>query len=165
MNEELQTEESAKTTDLQRQEQDGRDERGRFAKGNTHGWRRGQTGNAKGRRDALTDALRRKLDEPYGGGRSKRDAVVDALIEEAAAGSVRAAELIWTRLEGRLGTSSTVDINLSHSEFHRYEAKVTQLCELAERRGLPISRSKAIKLLSASDPRILDIISEGEDDE
>jgi hypothetical protein len=168
MGEEMDTVDTAETTALQRRDDDGRDQRGRFSKGNRHGWQRGQTGNSKGRRDAMTDTLRRKLDERHDDhGRSKRDAIIDTLIDEALDGSIRAIELLFTRLEGRMPTisSATVDIHVSRSEFFQYEAKVTELQDIAERRGTPISRSKAVQLLAASDPRILMVMAEGEDDE
>lgn len=168
MDEVLETADAAETTDMQRQEQDGRDQHGRFTRGNRHGWQRGQTGNTKGRRDAMTDTLRRKLDERHDDhGRTKRDAIIDTLIDEALNGSIRAIELLWVRLEGKMPTisSATVDIHVSRSEFFQYEAKVTELQDIAERRGTPISRSKAVHLLAASDPHILDVMHEGGDDE
>jgi Family of unknown function (DUF5681) len=152
----------------QREEQRSeRDERGRFKPGNRHRWSKGESGNAKGRRDAMTDLLRRKLDDLHDGRRTRAEAIIDALLDEAAAGSVRAAELIFIRLEGKMPTisSATVDIHVSRSEFFQYEAKVTELQEIAERRGTPISRARAVRLLAASDPRILDVMHEAEDEE
>jgi hypothetical protein len=141
-----------------------RDERGRFTKGNQHRWPKGTSGNSAGRRDALTDTLRRRLNDPHDSERTKRQAIIDALIDEAANGSVRAAALIIERLEGKL--NSTVDLNVSRSDFQQYEHRVAQLMELAAERKMPISRSKAIRLLSQSDPRISWVLSDGgEDDE
>src|SRR5689334_9862460 len=105
------TVDTAETTDLQRSDGDGRDDRGRFVRGNQHGWKRGQTGNIKGRRDTMTDLLRRKLDEPHDRGRTRAEAVVDALINEATAGNVRAAALIYERLSGRMPTISSATLD------------------------------------------------------
>lgn len=144
-------------------ERSDRDDRGRFTKGNGHRWKPGHSGNAAGRRDALTDTLRRKLQEPHDRDRTRQEAVVDALINEAASGSVRAADLIWQRLEGRLG--STIDLNVSRSEFEKYQRMVDELQEIALTKGTPISRAKAVALIATSDPRIAVVLAGEGDDE
>lgn len=144
-----------------------RDRRGRFAKGNRHRWAPGESGNAKGRRDAMTDLLRRKLDDRHDDHRTRAEAVVDALLDEAAAGNVRSIALIYERLAGKMPTisSATVDINVSKAEFFQWDARITELQEIAAQRGTPISRSKAVRLLAASDPRILNVLHEADEDE
>jgi hypothetical protein len=131
-----------------------RDERGRFTKGNPHRWGKGQSGNTAGRRDAMTDALRRRLNDQHD----------DALIDEACAGSVRAVELIIQRLDGKVPNTSTIDINVSRSEYQIYEARVTELMQIADERGMPISRGKAVRLISVTDPRVLSIMGEVENE-
>jgi hypothetical protein len=145
----------------QRSERDGR---GRFAKGNSHRWVKGESGNAAGRRDAMSDTLRRKLNEQHDYERTRREAVIDALIDEAVNGSVRAAELIFQRLEGKMPTTKMIDVNISRSEYQLYEMRVTELQEIAEARGTPISRGKAIRLLGVADPRVVAVLGEGENE-
>lgn len=139
-----------------------RDEKGRFTKNNPHRWQPGQSGNTAGRRDALTDALRRRLNDQHDQERTKREAIVDALIEEACAGSVRAAALIIERLEGKL--PSTVDLNITRSEYEQYDKKIRELQEVAYARGTPISRAKAVFLIGQTDPRIKTVIQDDGDE-
>jgi hypothetical protein len=138
-----------------------RDERGRFSKGNIHRWQPGESGNQHGRRDALTDTLRRKLGERHDDARTRREALVDSLIDEACNGSIRAAELIFLRLEGRMPAS--LDLNISRSEYELAEQRVAELRQIADNRGTPISRGKAIKLLAQADPRILTILGDSDE--
>ena len=68
-------------------------------------WRKGQSGNPKGRvkgKKVLTDELRRLLDakwRPFG--QTNRELLAQVLMGKALQGDLKAIEYIWDRLEGR----------------------------------------------------------------
>jgi hypothetical protein len=69
---------------------------------------------------------------------------------------VRAAQLIFERLEGKLptATTATVDFSYQPSDVGRCEGMVSDLMLEAEQAGRPISRSEAITLLSKFDSKV-----------
>jgi Family of unknown function (DUF5681) len=67
-----------------------------------HRWKKGQSGNPDGKR--LSAELARRIEEE---GEYQR--LVEALLERARAGDVRAQELVWDRYEGKLVQKSEVD--------------------------------------------------------
>ena len=77
-----------------------------------HQWKPGQSGNPRGRPAGsgwLTSLLRERLAAPTAPGDDRRfaDLVVEAIIEKALTGDVRALKLIWERMDGR--TPQTID--------------------------------------------------------
>lgn len=84
----------------------GRDDKGRFQPGNPYGWQPGQSGQSVGRRDSLLDHLRRLGQEQMEDGRTRNQALAQALWDLALGkGSLRirlaATEQILDRLHGR----------------------------------------------------------------
>ena len=75
---------------------------GQFAKGNKLGnrWKKGESGNPKGRRNAYTDLIKdfsfTKVNE-----KERRDVVVSKLFQLAEMGDLRAIQFIVERLEGK----------------------------------------------------------------
>tara|TARA_R100000231_G_scaffold110519_1_gene81916 strand:- start:2309 stop:2632 length:324 start_codon:yes stop_codon:yes gene_type:complete len=75
---------------------------GQFAKGNKLGnrWKKGQSGNPKGRRSAYSDLIKQysftKIDDV-----ERRDKVVGKLFQLAERGDMRAIQFIIERLEGK----------------------------------------------------------------
>ncbi len=75
---------------------------GQFAKGNKLGnrWKKGESGNPKGRRNAYTDLIKdfsfTKVNE-----KERREVVVSKLFQLAERGDLRAIQFIVERLEGK----------------------------------------------------------------
>ncbi len=75
---------------------------GQFAKGNKLGnrWKKGESGNPKGRRNAYTDLIKdfsfTKVNE-----KERREGVVSKLFQLAERGDLRAIQFIVERLEGK----------------------------------------------------------------
>jgi hypothetical protein len=93
----------------------GRDAKGRFTKENPFGWKRGQSGNPRGRppvRRSITDALRQLSEERVDETRTRVQALADVLWKLALEGNVTAAKEILDRLEGRSPQHISVDGNV-----------------------------------------------------
>ena len=75
---------------------------GQFAKGNTLGnrWKKGESGNPNGRRNAYTDLIRefsfQKVND-----KERREIILSKLFQLAERGDLRAIQFIVERLEGR----------------------------------------------------------------
>ena len=75
---------------------------GQFAKGNTLGnrWKKGESGNPNGRRNAYTDLIRefsfQKVND-----KERREIILCKLFQLAERGDLRAIQFIVERLEGR----------------------------------------------------------------
>ncbi len=78
---------------------------GTFGEGNSLGkkWQSGQSGNVKGRpKDALlTKEIRAQLNEVRDDGKTNAQAIAESMISRAIKGDVRAADLIFNRIEGK----------------------------------------------------------------
>jgi hypothetical protein len=76
-----------------------------FAKGNPFAFQKGQSGNPKGRPKVnLTSILREHLQKEVPDDEAKRtygEAIVDEAVKKAAAGDLKAIEMLWSRLEGK----------------------------------------------------------------
>ena len=94
---------------------DNRRRDGTFAEGNSLGkrWQSGQSGNLKGRpKDALlTKEIRAQLNDVRDDGKTNAQAIAESMISRAIKGDVRAADLIFNRIEGRVLQS--VDLSVS----------------------------------------------------
>lgn len=75
---------------------------GKFAKGNTIGnrWKKGESGNPNGRRNAYTDLIK-DFSFLKVGNKEKRELVVAKLFQLAERGDLRAIAFIIERLEGK----------------------------------------------------------------
>tara|TARA_B100000519_G_C14189438_1_gene412377 strand:- start:367 stop:708 length:342 start_codon:yes stop_codon:yes gene_type:complete len=75
---------------------------GGFAKGNTLGnrWKKGQSGNPNGRRNAYTDLIK-EFSFTKTGDKERREVVVSKLFQLAERGDLRAIQFIVERLEGK----------------------------------------------------------------
>ena len=75
---------------------------GKFAKGNTLGnrWKKGQSGNPNGRRNAYTDLIRefsfQKIND-----KERREIILQKLFQLAERGDLRAIQFIVERMEGK----------------------------------------------------------------
>lgn len=106
--------------DKQRQNSGDRDAGGKFAPGNSHAFRPGESGNPAGRPKSITlsEALRRELakdapaEEGKPAGETYAERIAAMLCAEAAKGNVRAATEIADRTEGKPRQSVDVDMNL-----------------------------------------------------
>ena len=77
-------------------------ENGDFAKGNTIGnrWKKGESGNPNGRRNAYTDLIK-EFSFSKVGERERREVVIAKLFQLAERGDLRAIQFIVERLEGK----------------------------------------------------------------
>jgi hypothetical protein len=136
-----------------------RGEDGKFLPGNSYGrWKRGESGNRNGRRDAVTDHLRRKLAlvRVKSDGRTNAELIADMLLEEAIENrNVAAAREIFDRVEGK--PRQTLDVLMAKTETERYENMILQLIESSKADGYNVSREEAISYLGQHDPRILEL--------
>lgn len=119
------------TADKQRRNSGGgRDERGRFVKGNGHAFKPGESGNPAGRPKSVTlsEALRLKLAEDAPGKLDKTVAeqIAQALVREAVKGNVQAIKEIGDRTEGK--PRQTVGV----------EADITDWRLLAQKHGVKV---------------------------
>jgi len=75
---------------------------GKFAKGNTIGnrWKKGESGNPNGRRNAYTDLIK-DFSFLKVGDKERREIVVSKLFQIAERGDLRAIQFIVERLEGK----------------------------------------------------------------
>jgi hypothetical protein len=75
---------------------------GDFAKGNTIGnrWKKGESGNPNGRRNAYTDLIK-QFSFTKKGEKERREVVVSKLFQLAERGDLRAIQFIVERLEGK----------------------------------------------------------------
>jgi Family of unknown function (DUF5681) len=67
-------------------------------------WKKGQSGNPRGRPrrgSCLADLLRRELERTGPAGVTHKEALVNALVETACEGDLRAIDMIFDRVEGR----------------------------------------------------------------
>lgn len=80
---------------------------------NLRPFQKGQSGNPKGRpKDAiLTKEIRSQLNDVRDDGKTNAQAIVESMIERAVKGDVRAADLIFNRIEGK--PLQSVDLDLS----------------------------------------------------
>lgn len=77
-------------------------ESGGFAKGNTLGnrWKKGESGNPNGRRNAYTDLIK-EFSFTKVGEKERREVVINKLFQLAERGDLRAIQFIVERLEGK----------------------------------------------------------------
>ena len=75
---------------------------GKFAKGNKLGnrWKKGESGNPNGRRNAYTDLIR-ELSFQKVNDKERREIILSKLFQLAERGDLRAIQFIVERLEGR----------------------------------------------------------------
>ena len=75
---------------------------GRFAKGNTFGnrWKKGESGNPNGRKNAYTDLIK-DFSFLKVGEKERREIVISKLFQLAEKGDLRAIQFIIERLEGK----------------------------------------------------------------
>ena len=75
---------------------------GQFAKGNTLGnrWKKGESGNPNGRRNAYTDLIKQFSFQEVNG-KERREIILGKLFQLAERGDLRAIQFIVERLEGR----------------------------------------------------------------
>lgn len=143
------------TADVQRSNSGGRDERGRFSKGNSSAFKPGQSGNPKGRSAAsiLSDAMRRLLAESYPGdkhGRTWAEVIAFALVDAAAKGDVRAAKEIADRTEGK----PRRHITLTYDLREKLEMSVAGIMEDSK-----CTREVAIRALAVFRPDALVLLN------
>jgi len=81
---------------------DNKRENGQFAKGNKLGnrWKKGESGNPNGRRNAYTDLIREFSFQDVNG-RERREIILSKLFQIAERGDLRAIQFIVERLEGK----------------------------------------------------------------
>ena len=81
---------------------DNKRSNGQFAKGNTLGnrWKKGESGNPNGRRNAYTDLIK-EFSFTKTGEKERREIVVSKLFQLAERGDLRAIQFIVERLEGK----------------------------------------------------------------
>lgn len=71
-------------------------------------WKPGQSGNAKGRPPSLTAKVRKLLDahqvkgQKIADGREVADLLAEVILSRALKGDMRAVELLWNRIEGKV---------------------------------------------------------------
>lgn len=81
------------------------DERGRFTPGNAYRWQPGVSPNPNGRRGAITDRIRERLDGLMPGdpdSRKRKQVVADVLVDLACAGNLQAIREVLDRSDGKV---------------------------------------------------------------
>jgi uncharacterized protein DUF5681 len=118
-----------KTTTVEKQ----RDNNGKFAKGNTHGFTKGKSGNPAGRPRGtkyLSEALRVKLASLSGADDKLTcaDTIADVIVENAMKGNMDAIHLIFTRTEGEEAGKYPfgADSDYFHTERNIYRRMIDQ---------------------------------------
>lgn len=134
---------SEPSVDLQRSNNGTAPEGGRFAKGNTRGFKKGQSGNPAGRPKSalLSDALRRRLaevDDKDVEGRTHAEVIADQLIAKAKEGDVAAIREIADRVEGK----ARQHVTLTYDAREKLERAVAGIM-----RESNCTREEAIKAL------------------
>ncbi len=81
---------------------DNRASNGQFKKGNQIGkqWKKGQSGNPAGRRNAYTDLIN-EMSYTKSNGKERREIILSKLFQLAERGDLRAIQFIIERLEGK----------------------------------------------------------------
>lgn len=97
----------SETEDIQPENIGDRDEKGRFAPGNTEAYKPGASGNPKGRpkRKTLTENLLMELDKPCPqdpDGRTWREVIILATLIHAGKGKPQAMQEVWNRIDGKV---------------------------------------------------------------
>jgi hypothetical protein len=110
--------------DIQR-DSSGRDQKGRFAKGNPNGFKPGQSGNPAGRPKSITlsESFRRQLsqvvpNDPHG--RTFAEVIALRVCVAAAQGDVSAARELGDRTEGK--ARQAIDVDMSVSDWRQVAA-------------------------------------------
>ena len=108
---------TTRATDIQR-DSSGRDQKGRFAKGNPNGFKPGQSGNPAGRPKSITlsESFRRQLSQPVPNdphGRTFAEVIALRVCVAAAQGDVSAARELGDRTEGKPKQSVDLDMNVN----------------------------------------------------
>lgn len=87
---------------MAKQSENNRNSKGQFAKGNTEGnrWKKGESGNPKGRRNSFTDILN-EIGDLEKDERSKRFKIMSKLYGMAERGDLNAIKFIVERVEGK----------------------------------------------------------------
>ncbi len=143
-------------TDKQRNNTEG--EARRLA--NLKPFRKGQSGNPKGRPKSITlsEAYRRelaKIDETDPQGRTFAEILAEEMIGKAKGGDVQAAREIADRTEGKAGQT----LALSIEKREQLEQAVAGIMRDAEKAGSPCSREEAVSTLAAFVPEANDLLN------
>ena len=87
---------------MAKQADNKRNSKGQFTKGNTEGgkWKKGQSGNPKGRRNSFTDLLN-EIGDQEKDNRTKRFQIMSKLYAMAEKGELNAIKFIVERIEGK----------------------------------------------------------------
>lgn len=130
------------------QQREGRDDKGRFAAGNPWALKPGESGYLRGRADSLLDHLRRLGQEQLEDGRTRNQALAQALWDLALGkGSLRirlaATEQILDRLHGR--PSQSVRLGVGAEQLSDGEIIAQVQASLTER-GLSVEDSRRFLL-------------------
>ena len=147
-------------------EDSGRDNRGRFVRGNTHGFAgHPEWINYKGRPPgvSLTDTLMRVLaaagEDGQPSGESLRQALIQETIKEALRGSFNHLKEIWTRVDGRegAGTRFMGEMEPQTPDEHREASIAVCRAIITDPTSSPRDRLAA----QAEINRVLGLISDG----
>ena len=130
----------ASTADKQRQNS-GRDDKGRFAKGNPNEFQPGQSGNPKGRPKSITlsEAYRHQLAQPVPKdreGRTYAEVIAALMCQRATQGDVAAAKEIADRVEGKPKQAIDVDMSVRDWREMARTAGIQEAEVVAEARRL-----------------------------
>ena len=138
----------------------GRDASGRFAGGNPHAFKPGQSGNPKGRPKSITlsEAYRKELskivpNDPEG--RTYAEVLAEKMREKAFSGDVQALREMADRTEGK--PRQTVALSVERRE--QLEAAVEGIMRDAAAAGEPCTREEAITTLAAFTPEVSDLLN------
>ena len=86
-----------------------RNPNGTFKTGNTIGFKKGHSGNPNGRKNSITDIIRKQLDQSYDDERTYKDEFVRVLINHSLRGNTKAQEMIMDRIDGKVNTPMTIE--------------------------------------------------------
>lgn len=89
-----------------------------FKPGNPYAWKPGQSGNSNGRRGAITDRIRERLDEVMPGdedGRRRKVVIADVLVDLACGGNLQAIREVLDRSDGKV--TQRLEVGPDHSRL------------------------------------------------
>ena len=86
-----------------------RNSNGTFKAGNSIGFQKGHSGHQSGRKNSITDIIRKQLDQEYDDEKTYRDEFVRVLISTSLKGNTKAQEMIMDRIDGKVNIPMSIE--------------------------------------------------------
>ena len=86
-----------------------RNANGTFKAGNNVGFQKGHSGNPDGRKNSITDIIRKQLDQEYDDDRTYKEEFVRVLLNTSLKGNTKAQEMVMDRIDGKVNTPMSIE--------------------------------------------------------